>query len=131
MYIESCYERRHLIPKEYENNFTRNESPNTLEKLALEQILVEFMYQHQDAEYGEHYYDHEKLRGLVRWNSDSVDILDGCYDTYEFCGYLIGELWTTDNGIPVLTAYEIPEDCEDWTECDWMAEFEERMFRLD
>lgn len=131
MYIESCYERRHLIPKEYENNFDRNKSPNTLEKLALESILTEFMYQHQLSEYGETYFNHEQLRGAVRWNKDSVDILDGSHDTYEFDGYLIGELWCTDNGIPMLSAYKIPDDCEDWTECDWMSDFDECMFRLD
>lgn len=119
MHIESCYERRHLIPKEFEENFQRKENLNNLEKLALEAILTEFMYQHQLSEFGEAFSDHETLRGLVRWNSCCVDLLDGCYDTYEFDGYLIGDLWVTENGIPMLTAYEIPEGCEDWTDFDF------------
>lgn len=131
MYIESCYERRHLIPKEFEENFQRKENLNNLEKLALEAILTEFMYQHQLSEFGEAFSDHETLRGLVRWNSCCVDLLDGCYDTYEFDGYLIGDLWVTENGIPMLTAYEIPEGCEDWTDFDFACEFDARLFRLD
>ncbi len=131
MYIENCYDRRYLIPKECEKNFHRNPRPNMLEMLALEAILTEFMYQHQLSEFGEAHSDHETLRGFVRWNGNSVDILDGYQDTYEFDGCLIGELWATENGIPVLEAYKIPDGCEDFGEFDWMSDFETVLFRLD
>lgn len=133
MYIDSVYDRRFLVSKENKDIFTdvRKYTLNTIEKVGLEAIAVEFIYQHQIFAFGEALSDHETLRGFTRWNSDSVDILDGCYDTYEFEGYLFGEVWMTENGIPMLTAYEIPEGCEDWTEHDWMCEFDEVFFRLD
>lgn len=130
MYIENVYDRKHLIPVEYESNFRRKTELNMIEKIGLEAIAVEFMAQYEKELTGEEP-NRPFLRGFIRWNADNVDILDGYHDTYEFDGYLFGELWMTENGIPMMTAFEIPEDCEDWTEHDWLCDFTARLFRLD
>lgn len=130
MYIESVYERRYLLPAKYEENFTRKTNLNTIEKLGLEAIAVEFMYLHSAEELGFEP-KREELRGYIRWHCDNVDLLDGYDDTYEFDGFLIDCFWMTEEGIPMLTAYEIPEDCEDWREHDHFGEFTARYFRLD
>ena len=111
MYIEYVYDRKHLIPVEHESNFHRKTELNMIEKIGLEAIAVEFMAQYEKELTGEEA-NIPFLRGFIRWNADNVDILDGYHDTYEFDGYLFGELWMTENGIPMMTAFEIPEDCE-------------------
>ena len=133
MYIESVYERRHLLPVECEGNFHRKPELNTIEHIGLEAIAVEFFEQYEREVFGEPIdaERRENLRGFMRWCKGSVDILDGYYDTYEFDGYLFEEVWMTDNGVPMLTAYEIPEGREDdWMDCDFRCEFPARLFRL-
>ena len=132
MRIETVYENRYLVPVEHEGNFPQKKGLNDIEKIGLEAIAVEFLEQYETEAYGEPI-DAERrqnLRDVIRWNPDCVDILDGVYDTYEFDGYLFGEIWLTENGIPMLTAYEIPDGCEDWTAEDWAYDFPARMFRL-
>lgn len=129
MYIENVYFRKYRIPAECEGNFTRKNNLNTIEKIGLEAIAVEFAIQHDYEEYG---FENkpEEIRKYIRWCSSSVDFLDGAYNTYEFDGYLISSFWMTENGIPMLTAYEIPEGVEDWQEEDY-TEFPAVYFRLD
>jgi len=133
MFIERVYERRHLIPKENESCFHRKEKLNTIELLGLEAIAVEFIVQYEFSIIDNCINDRrEEIRGYMRWNESSIDILDGYYDTYEFDGYLFGEVWMTENGIPMLTVYVIPEDLEDdWEYHDYIYEFETVYFRLD
>lgn len=129
MFIESVYENYHIIPADCESNFVPKAELNTIEKVGLEAIAVEFMYQHECSAFGLGS-DHERIRSFIRWNESSVDILDGFYDTYEFDGFLIGSFWMTENGIPMMTAFEIPEDCEDWRDCDYLCDFPARFIRL-
>lgn len=131
MYIESVYDNRHLLPVECEGNFHQKKSLNTIEHIGLEAIAVEFLARYEEINFGECSAERrEELRGFIRWNDGNVDILDGYYDCYEFDGFLFESVWMTENGIPMLTAYEIPTDCEEWQEHDWMSEFPARMFRL-
>ena len=131
MRIESVYENRYLLPVECEGNFHQKQGLGTIEQIGLEAIAVEFLAQYEIENFGECNAERrEDLRNFIRWNADSVDILDGYEDTYEFDGYLFGSVWMTENDIPMLTAYEIPEGCEDWAACDWLCEFPARMFRL-
>lgn len=132
MRIESVYENRYLIPVECEGNFRQKKELSTVERIGLEAIALEFLNQYELEAYGEEMSARRRqdMRDLLRWNESSIDILDGCYDTYEFDGYLFGEVWITENSIPMLTAYEIPEDCEDWQEQDWLCDFTARIFRL-
>lgn len=129
MRIENAYFKKYRIPPKYEGSFIRKGNLNTIEKVGLEAIAVEFMVQHAAEEYG---FDmqREDARNFIRWLADGVDILDGCYDTYEFGGYLISSFWMTENGIPMLTAYEIPEGVEEWQDEDYMT-FPTVYFRLD
>ena len=132
MFIDYCYENKHIIPKENESCFHQKENLNTIELVGLEAIAVEFLIQYEYS-CGIEELDHriETIRNYMRWNENSIDILDGCYDTYEFDGYLFGDIWMTENGIPILTAYVIPEDLEDdWEDHDWMYEFDWVYFRL-
>jgi hypothetical protein len=129
MFIETVYDKYHIIPADCESNFTAKTELNTIEKVGLEAIAVEFMYQHDLANYGIEG-NRDEIRSFIRWNENSVDILDGYYDTYEFDGFLIGSFWMTENGIPMMTAFEIPEDCEDWRDCDYLCDFPARFIRL-
>lgn len=132
MFIQTVYERRYLVPEEHESNFPKKQKLSDIERVGLEAIAVEFIAQYETESFGEETTAERRaeLRDLIRWNESNVDILDGYYDTYEFDGYLFGEVWSTENGIPMLTAWEIPEDCEDWTERDYMDEFKAVYFRL-
>lgn len=132
MYIENVYERRHLIPQENESCFKQKLNLNTIEHVGLEAIATEFIAQYEIESFGEiDCARRADLRDYMRWNENSIDILDGMYDTYEFDGYLFGEVWMTENGIPMLTAYEIPEGCENWEDHDFIYDFVAVYFRLD
>lgn len=132
MFIQTVYERRYLVPEEHANNFKQKLNLSDIERVGLEAIAVEFIAQYETETCGEETTAERRaeLRDFIRWNSSSVDILDGYYDTYEFDGYLLNCVWVTENGIPMLSAWEIPEDCEDWTEHDYMDEFKAVYFRL-
>lgn len=132
MRIESVYKNRYLIPVECEGNFHPKKELNTIEHIGLEAIALEFLDQYEAEELGEgmNAERRELVRSVLRWCEGCVDILDGYFDTYEFNGYLFGSVWMTENGIPMLTAYEIPDGCEDWTVTDWACEFPARLFRL-
>ena len=134
MRIEYTYENLFLISEEYEENFLphRKKDLNMIERVGLQEIALSFIEDYETQMTGESMTASRRqdIRDVLRWCTSAVDILDGYYDTYEFDGYLFGEVWMTDNGIPMLTAWEIPEDCEDWMECDFRSEFKERIFRL-
>lgn len=125
------YNNMHILSREAWSNFRRKTNLNLLECFGLEAVAADFIQQYEQEVNGEIY--SKNIKDYLRIMSDDgiVDILDGCYDTYEFDGMLIGEFWTTENGCLLLTAYKIPEDCEDWQEHDWMDEFEEVLIRLD
>jgi len=132
MFIERAYERRHLIPQENESCFKPKQNLNTIEHIGLEAIATEFIIQYEIENFGEVSNGRrEDLRQYMRWNENSVDILDGYYNTYEFDGYLFGEVWMTENGIPMLTAHKIPEGCENWEDADFVGDFTAVYFRLD
>lgn len=138
MRIEYIYEKRYLLKPEYESNFEphRKKNLSMIEKVGLQEIAVEFLCQYLIEITGEPVTSktRQEIRDTIRWNDDNVDILDGVYDTFEFDGFLFGSLWMTDNGIPMLTAYELPEACingeEEWTDYDWYSDFTPRLFRL-
>lgn len=132
MRIESVYENKFLIPHENESCFSRKHNLSDIERVGLEAIAVEFIAQYEEEMMGEPATAQRRsdIRDVVRWNDDSVDLLDGVYDTYEFDGYLFGSVWSTENGIPMLTAAKIPDDCEDWEPYDVWSEFECVYFRL-
>lgn len=134
MRIEYTYENLFLIPEEYEENFLphRKKDLNIIEHVGLQEIALSFIEGYETQMTGESMTASRRqdIRDVLRWCTSAVDILDGCYDTYEFDGYLFGEVWMTSHGIPMLTAWEIPEDCDDWMECDFRSEFKERIFRL-
>lgn len=134
MRIEFTYENLHIIPEEYEEDRLshRKKDLNMIERVGLQEIALSFIEDYETQMMGESMTASRRqdIRDVLRWCTSAVDILDGFYDTYEFDGYLFGEVWMTNNGIPMLTAWEIPEDCEDWMECDFRSEFKGRIFRL-
>lgn len=138
MRIEYFYENRYLLEPEYEENFIpyRKLNLSTIEKVGLQEIAVEFLCQYLTEITGEPVTSQtrQEIRDTIRWNDDNVDILDGVYNTFEFDDFLFGSLWMTDNGILILTAYELPEACvngeAEWTDYDWYSEFTPRLFRL-
>lgn len=133
MRLEYVYENMYELPSENKHFFTPKAKLTDLERIGLESIAVELLAQYEELEFGEPATRGRRgdLRDYIRWNDDNVDILDGVYNTYELNGFLFGCIWVTENGIPMLTAYRIPEDCEDWENHDFMDEFEEVYFRLD
>ncbi len=132
--IEDVYENRYLLPKKCVPAYMRAKKPelSNTELIGLEAILIEFIKGFNRSILGkiEGNCNSDEIRNYTRYNKNNVDLLDGCYNTFEFDGYLFSEIWLTDNDIPVLEAYEIPEDCEDWTTEDY-ADFETVLFRLD
>ena len=130
MTIENVYRENYLIPVECEKNFKQKSGISQIEHLALQEILAEFIIQYEEANFGCVSYDRrEDLRGYIRWCEGCVDILDGCYDTYEFEGFLIKSLWMTPNDVIVMSVFEIPENCDDWMSEDYY-EFPTRLIRL-
>ena len=98
------YERKILIPKENEEIFKQKNNLNTIEKIGLEAILIDFIKQHEEIEFGEIY---TNIEPYTRYNENSIDILDGYQDTYIFECYAISEIWMTENGIPMLSAIDL------------------------
>lgn len=134
MDIRTVYSRRYLIPADCHGNFTRKPELTGLEHIGLEAILAAFVQQYEETVYGE--ICTQNLTDYTRFNADSVDILDGCYDTYVFDGYAIDCIYATHTGIPVLSCYRLehPEydDPFEVMRCvDWMSECEQVLFRLD
>lgn len=138
MRIESVYDNRYLIPTEHECNFysKRKTTLSMIEKVGLQEIAVEFLCKYCEEVMGEPVTTvfRQELRDIIQWRENSLDICDGIEDTFEFDGFLFGSIWMTDNGIPMLTAFELPEPCregeDDWSEHDWISEFTPRLFRL-
>lgn len=139
MNMASIYTERHLISEQYMKNFTddRKYDLNTVEMIGLETILCMFVEQHQDTEYGE--IGFTDLRNYTRWDSKagSIDIIDGCDDTYIFENYAIEEIWMTKNGCIVLSCYQL-EETEEYDDpwdivrnTDWQSDCKNVLFRLD
>ena len=135
MNINNVYSRSYLLPEDCHSNFEpyRKRSLNTIELIGLEAILIAFVQQYEEAMLGEVYT--KNLSSFTRYNDDSVDILDGVYDTYIFDNYAIGSIWMTDNGIPMLGCYLLESDeyedpCEIVQYTDWMSECKYALFRL-
>lgn len=135
--IETVYTNRHMIPEDLTAHFEehRKRNLNTVEKIGLEAILCEFVKQFELEEFGEFYF--EDCRNYTRWNSDSIDFLDGVYDTYVFDGgYAIGEMWIAYDSCIMLSCYELKhEEYDDPAEIlyytDWQSECKPVLFRLD
>ena len=136
------YSNKIMIPEEnkaiFENN--RKQELTTLEKIGLEAILDDFVTEYETDTIGEAH----SIKDYIRYNEDSVDILDGCTDTYIFDHYAIGDVWTTENGCILMTAvdleaytgddperfessdlYELPYNFDLWSDFDTV------LFRLD
>lgn len=135
MNLSRIYENRHLLSGGALKNFLpyRKTDMNAVEYLGLEAILCKFVEQYEEEAFGESYV---KLTDYTRWNKDSVDILDGCYDTYVFDDYAICEIWMTDNGCVLLSCYELkhPEYDDPYDvlrNIDWQCECKPITFRLD
>lgn len=129
----NLYDNMHIVRRDCWNNFFGNRKTglNTLERFGLETVAAQFICDYEESVYGESYSHNIKDYLRICRDDGYVDILDGCYDTFEFDGYLIDRFWATENGCLLLTAYKIPEDCEDWREHNWMDEFEEVLILLD
>lgn len=84
----------------------RKKELNTIEKTGLEAILADFVQEYEEDTFGETY---GNIKNYIRWNNDSVDILDGYTDTYIFDHYAIGSVWTTKNGCIMLDAVDLDE----------------------
>lgn len=129
------YENRHLLSEEALKNFRpyRKTDLSTVEYLGLEAVLCMFVEQYESEVLGE---SCTKMADYTRWNKDSIDILDGCYDTYIFDNYAIDEIWMTDNGCILLDCYDLTHpDYDDPFEVvdniDWHCECKPVTFRLD
>lgn len=140
-FSESCaltsglYEHMIEIPAENAVIFERdrNVNLNALERIAMENVACDFILAYEAEAYGlEEGTRRAELMQYIRVKSDGADILDGCYDTYEFDGFLICEFWATNNGCIMLTAFRIPEEYQggEWMDQDWMSDFEQVLFRL-
>ena len=103
------YNSLFIIPEENESIFEndRKTELTTLEKIGLEAILADFVQDYEEETSGE-IYSHD-IKNYIRYNSDSVDFLDGITDTYIFDNYAIGEVWTTKNGCIVMSAVDLEQ----------------------
>lgn len=135
MNISTVYSNRHLIPEEHVAHFEKNRKTklNMIEKIGLEAILCEFVKQYEMEAYWESV---APLRDFTRWNEDSIDILDGYYDTYVFDGYAISEIWIAYESCVMLSCYKLEHDEYDdendiLRNTDWQSECEPVLFRLD
>ena len=97
-----------IIPTENEDIFNKDRKHNltTIEKIGLESVLDEFIKEYEEIQYGE---AGASIKECTRFNEDSVDILDGVYDTYIFDHYAIGSVWTTNNGCIVMEAADLDD----------------------
>lgn len=138
MNMSSIYENRHLIPEEHMKHFEDHRKYNLslVEMIGLEAVLCEFVKQYEESEYTESCIE---LRDYTRWDSKagSIDILDGCDDTYIFENYAIEEIWMTKNGCIVLSCYQL-EETEEYDDpwdivrnTDWQSDCKNVLFRLD
>ena len=103
------YTNLFLIPEEntsiFEND--RKHELSTLEKIGLEAVLADFIQEYEEETHGEVCI--KDIKDYIRYNADSVDILDGEQDTYIFDHYAVSEVWTTKNGCLMLSAVDLEE----------------------
>ena len=135
MNINNVYSDRHLISDEFVSMFESDQKNhlNSIELIGLEAILAAFIRQYEEEEYSEAYA--ENITDFTRYNENCVDICDGCYDTYIFGKYAIGDVWMTNNGIPMLSCYLLESDEYDdpWEivkNIDWVCNCKHVLFRL-
>lgn len=112
----------------------RKKHLSRIELMGLEAILVAFIEEYEQETYG--VVCSKNVADYTRYNDDSVDILDGAFDTYIFDVYAIDSIWMTDTDIPILSCYKLESDeYDDPFEVvrftDWMTECEHVLFRLD
>jgi len=103
---------------------------NTLEKRGLEAVLRDFISEYEEEVFGEVY---ANIENYTRYNEKSVDILDGCYDTYNFDNYAICEIYATENGCIILECVDLDqytgEDIEDFK--NYKGDYEEILRNFD
>ena len=75
MDIRNVFERRHIIPEDCYKHFHRKEKLNNIELIGLEAVLIAFIHQYEEEEYGEVYC--KNMIEYTHYNEDSVDIWDG------------------------------------------------------
>jgi hypothetical protein len=93
-------DRREFFEAEKKRNLS------TVEKIGLEAILADFVEEYEQEQFGETY---GNIKNYIRYNADSVDILDGYTDTYIFDHYAIGSVWMTENGCIMMDAVDLDE----------------------
>ncbi len=121
----------------------RKRELSQLEKIGLEAVLADFVKDYEEETEGDFYT--KDIKNYIRWNADSVDILDGYSDTYIFNHYAISEVWVTKNGCIMLSAVDLEQytgdDVEHYNELkedlfnlprhfDLWCDFESVLFRL-
>lgn len=115
------YQRRHKLSDESALRFVQDKKKdlNLVEHIGLETILIDFIHDYECETFGGSDCNAE-LANYIRWNATSVDLLDGVTDTYVFDHYAIGELWMTNNGNVVLTAFDLgTADVDDGDDVDF------------
>lgn len=138
MNMSTLYENKHEVSKEHEQRFydRQKKKLSTLEHIGLEAILCEFVKQYEQESLGFSGDECCELINYTRWNEDSVDILDGVYDTYVFDNYAIGTIWAAYESCIMLTCFKLEhKDYDDpydiLQNVDWLNECESVLFRLD
>ena len=125
------YENLFVISKDCEKNFEPfKQELTTIEKIGLEAVLVDFVNQYEQCEFGENY---TNIEPYVRYNKDSVDILDGYSDTYNFNNYAIGEMKLTSNGIAIMIVADLDNYIGDDKELfeQYKGDYQELIDRFD
>lgn len=136
MNMSTIYADRHLVSEDRVAHFEEHRKTyiSTLEYIGLEAVLCAFINQYNIAACGE---ECNNVADYTRWNDDgSVDILDGCYDTYVFDEMAIDKIWIAYDDCIMLSCYELKSDEYDdpWdivTNTDWQSECKPVLFRLD
>lgn len=105
MNLETVYQDSTRLPKECWDNFDRdrNKDLNIAELYGLRCILSAFVNDYESSCYGKSF---THIEDVTRFNKDSIDILDGCYDTYVFDRCAIGCIWMTNGGAILLDCYD-------------------------
>lgn len=130
MNLSTVYQTRHRIPEECWNNFDRdrNKSLNIAELYGLKCILSAFVKDYESSCYGENF---THIKDVTRFNNDSIDILDGCYNTYVFDRCAIECIWMTNAGAILLDCYDVSSvDPDGFDDVDF-TDLPRVLFRLD
>lgn len=103
------YTNKFLLDTSKENKYRwfetdRKKELNQIEKIGLEHVLQDFITEYEEDNFGEVY---TNIIDYTRWNTNSVDILDGYSDTYIFDTYAIECIYCTNNGIILLECSDL------------------------